>query len=223
VPNVVSKDVPKQTLHMLTVEDINVEESDESKSPLTSVFRNVPFLHRQNAGDWVEGNNFLEEVESAVTERVVWEVGHSSCARPGDDGDEQDTEDDCSLDAVHHQQNCEKTAAENADPHGWAPHLGSVGAKASVRVPQSNRASSKLKRSGSGTSDQTNTSRVRKTDDGEVKTDTDSSGKFDAGWNGSCKPLADTENGKTNEDETFNEDSGESNLVGDHAWILIST
>jgi hypothetical protein len=47
----------------LTVKNIDVKEGDESKTPLTSVLRDVPLLNSKNFANWVEGDDLLEEVE----------------------------------------------------------------------------------------------------------------------------------------------------------------
>lgn len=71
----------------------------------------------------MKGDNLLKEVESIVSEYRVGEVSDGGRARPGDNGNEEDTEDDGTLDAVHHQHDRKETTAEDSDPHGWIPHL----------------------------------------------------------------------------------------------------
>lgn len=107
----------------LTVKDIDVEESDECQTKLSAIFRDVPLLDRQRMLDGVEGDHFLEEIESGVSERGVGEICNGRGTGPGDDGDEEDTGNDGTLHAVHHQHDREKAAAEDADPHSRAPHL----------------------------------------------------------------------------------------------------
>lgn len=82
VPRIVSHWLIILRAVQLTVENINVEEGDESKTPLSAVLRDVPLLDGQHLGDWVEGNHLFEEVESGVAERSVWEVGDASRAWP---------------------------------------------------------------------------------------------------------------------------------------------
>ena len=55
------------SVHSLTIKDIDVEECDKCQSPTTGILANVPFLNSKDPGDWVEGDDLLEEIESAVT------------------------------------------------------------------------------------------------------------------------------------------------------------
>jgi hypothetical protein len=78
----------------------------------------------------VERRDLLEEFKSAVSKLSVWEVGDLGSSRPGDDADEQDTNNDRALDAEHHQENGEETTAEDANPHRRVAHLVGSGAHA---------------------------------------------------------------------------------------------
>ena len=116
----------------------------------------------------MERRDLLEEFKSAVSKLSVWEVGDLGASRPGDDADEQDTNNDCALHAEHHQKNGEETTAEDADPHSWVAHLVVRRAHASVRVLVVIVAACKFHGSGGGASNGTNTSRVGETDECEV-------------------------------------------------------
>lgn len=57
-----------------------------------------------------ERDDLLEEVEEVVAGRRVWEEGDGRGARPRDDGDEDDAEQDRAADAVEHQEDCQDAA-----------------------------------------------------------------------------------------------------------------
>ena len=127
----------------------------------------------------MERSNLLEEVESAVSKLSVWEVGDIGASGPGNDADEQDTNNDRTLHAEHHQENGEETTAEDTDPHGWVAHLVVRRARAGRGVLVVIVAAGKFHRSRGGASDCTDTSRVGETDECEVQTDADTGCKFD--------------------------------------------
>jgi hypothetical protein len=93
----------------LTIQDVDVEEGNESKSPLAGVFRDVPLLNGQDMFDRVESDNFLEEVKASIADRGVGKGRDRSGAWPGNDSDEQNAEDDCTFDAVHHEHDRQDT------------------------------------------------------------------------------------------------------------------
>jgi hypothetical protein len=168
------------------VEDINVEEGDESKTELASVLRDVPFLDNEDLLDWVEGDDFLEEIERVVAEGSVGEVGNLSRAGPGDDRNEQDTEDDGALDTVQHQHNSQDTTTEDANPQCRIAHL--VASRAdTARILELVLASCKFEGSRYGAGDQTNTGRVRKANDGKVKSDSDTCRELDTSGDSSAQ------------------------------------
>ena len=98
------------------------------------------------------------------------EVGDGGGARPRDDGHKKNTEDDCTLDAVHHQHHRQETATEDSDPHGRVTHLVRTKAGNPVRIELIRRvdAASEFERRRFGASDNSNTGRIAETDDGEV-------------------------------------------------------
>lgn len=139
--------------------------------------RNIPFLHSQNLANRVERNNLLEEIESGVTSLGVREVGDASGTGPGDDRHKHDANDNGAFDTVEHQHDGQDTAAKDSDPHGWVPHLSTTWANA-INLGRGNT-TTQLKRSGLSASDETDTSRVGETDDGEIESDTDTSSELD--------------------------------------------
>lgn len=172
-----------------TIKDIDVEEGNESKAPLSGICRNVPFLDSQDTLDGVESHDLLEEVEVGIADGSVREVGNRGRAWPGDDGDEQDTKDDSTLNTVHHQHDCENTAAEDTNPHGRVPHLVRARADASL-VLQLRIASCKFKRCGYSTRDKANTSTIAETNDSEVETNSNTGGELDTGWDSSVAMIS---------------------------------
>jgi len=66
--------------------------------------------------DWVESNDFLEEVEAVISIWGVGEVGERGISWPGDDGDNGNADDDGALHAVQHKVSSKNTAAEDTNP-----------------------------------------------------------------------------------------------------------
>lgn len=130
MPEHVSTETQSLCHVQLTIEDIDIEEGNERETPLTGMCRDVPLLNSQDPFNRVERNHLLEELKRRVTRRGVREVGHTGRAGPGNDGNQEDTDNDGALDAVEHQHDSKDTAAEDANPHGWAPHLGASWANA---------------------------------------------------------------------------------------------
>jgi hypothetical protein len=186
----------------LTVKNVNVKESDESKAPLSGIARNVPLLHVKHSSDRVESDDLFEEVEVRVTDSVMSEVADRGRARPGDNGYQQNAEDDGTLDAVHHQKNRNEPTTENTDPHGRIPHLGASWADTGF-VHQGLDTSAEFQRGSLGACNSANTSRISKSNKSEVKTDSDTGSKFDASWNSpleivsvSCAHLAERQSAR---------------------------
>lgn len=94
----------------------------------------------------------------------MWEVGNACWARPGDDGNKQNTDDDRTLDAVKHKHDGQDTTTEDTDPHGWAPHLDTSWAD-TINLVGGN-ATGEFERGRLSTGDQTDTSGVGKSNDG---------------------------------------------------------
>ena len=188
---------------------------NECQTKLATIRADVPFLNVKSLLNRVERRDLLEEVEPAVSKLGVWEVGDLGASGPGDDADEQNTNNDCALHAEHHQEDGEETAAENTNPHGWVAHLVVRRAHAGLGVLVIVVAAGKFHRSRGGASDGTDTSRVGETNECEVKTDTNTGCKFDRRRNCSGKPLTHATNGERDKNETFNEDGRQSNLVRD--------
>jgi hypothetical protein len=141
----------------LTVKNIDIEEGDESETPLTSILRHIPLLYGQDASNWVESNDLLEKVEVVITKFGVGEVGDRSSTGPGDYGDEENAEDNGTFDSVHHEHDRQDTSEEDTQPHGRASHLVRVRAEAGLGIQQRLMASCKLERSGTGSYNHTNT------------------------------------------------------------------
>ena len=102
-----------------------------------------------------------------------------SSARPGNDGNEEDAGDNGALDPVHHKQDCQEAATEDADPQGRVPHFVRFVAEAGYFVEVLLLAARKFNWGRCGTLDEANTSRVGQTDNSEVQADANTSGKLD--------------------------------------------
>ena len=86
--------------------DVDIEHSDERIPHLAIgiiIVHSVP-----NAVDGPKRHDFLEERKRLVARVGVWERGERSSAGPGDDGRQEDTDQDCALDTVHHEEDCQK-------------------------------------------------------------------------------------------------------------------
>ena len=90
---------------------------------MASILRDIPFLDGEGLLNRVESDDFLEEIERVVAEGRLREVGDLSVARPRDDRNEQDAENDGALDSVQHEHDGQNTTTEYADPHRWVAHL----------------------------------------------------------------------------------------------------
>ena len=53
-------------------------------------------------------HDFLKEGKRRVSLVRVWERGERSSAGPGDDGRQEDANQDCALDTVHHEEDRQK-------------------------------------------------------------------------------------------------------------------
>jgi len=179
------------------------------------VLGDVPLLNSKNLANRVESNDLLEEVESGVASLGVREVGDACWARPRDDGNKENADDDGTLDTVQHKHDGQDTATEDTDPHGWAPHLDTSWADAINLV--CGNATGEFERGRLSAGDETDTSGVGETNNSQVQSDTDTGRKLDTSRNSSCKPLSDTQHSKTNKDKTLDEYGSKSDLVGDHA------
>ena len=164
----------------------------------------------------------LEEIKCTVSHFRVREVGDLGTSGPGDDADEENADNDCTLDAEHHQEDGEKAAAKDADPHSRIAHLIVTRAKAGIRILVVIVASCQLHGSGCSSGDGADTSRVGKSNQCQVKTDTDTSSKLDRRRDSPSKPLAESENGKSHKDEAFYKHGSESDLVRDQAGTVKS-
>lgn len=204
------------------VQDINVEESDQGQTELTTVRPNVPLLHIQRPRDRMESHDLLEEVEIVITLGRVGEVCDISAPRPGDDGYQNDAVQDRALDAVHHQQRGQDAATENANPHPWVAHLARGRAKSRVRIPQRIDAARQLHGSVRRADHEADTFRVREADERQEQADAHGCSELDGLGNGARQPLTHTEQGESEEDPALNEDGCESNLVGNGAGAVIA-
>jgi hypothetical protein len=96
---------------------IHVEESDQGQPNLAILVIVVDGV--ECVFDGPEGDDLGEEIEIGVASRSVWEVCDSGGAWPADDTDEEDTTQDGTTDAVHHESDCQETAEEDTDPNSW--------------------------------------------------------------------------------------------------------
>lgn len=63
----------------------------------------------------MERDHLFEEVEQVVTRRSVREVCDGRRTGPGDDADQEDTDEDRTLDTIQHQHHCEDPAGTRGD------------------------------------------------------------------------------------------------------------
>jgi hypothetical protein len=195
---------------------------DESKAKLTTVRADVPFLDVESLLNGVERYDLFEEVEPTVSKLGVREIGNVGASRPGNDADEKDAHDDSALDAEHHQEDREEPATEDTDPHGRVGHFVPGRAHASIRVLVGLVAACQLHGSRSRTGDCANTSRVRKSNQSQVESDSNTRGKLDRRRNSPSKPLTKTQNCERNENQSFNKDSRECNFVRDQTRTVVA-
>ncbi|KAI6775067.1 hypothetical protein HG530_001825 [Fusarium avenaceum] len=196
------------------VEDVDVQESDERKTELATVTRNIELEDVERAFDLVEIDHLFEEVESIGTKCIVREVCDGGVAWPRDDTDEQNSSNNGAFDTIHHEQHSKDTTAEDTNPHGRVPHLLRRRAESRSRVPSACHTACQFQRSRDTAYNETNAFAVGKTDECQEQANTNTGGKLDATRNGTSKPLTHTEQGKTKEDEAFNENSCQSKLIG---------
>lgn len=198
-----------------TIKDIDVQEGDEGKRKLATSAGEIPLDDIEGLVNLVESNNLLEEVETGVSKLGLGEVGDGSWARPGDDGYEEDTSNDSALDTVHHEDGGEDTTTEDTDPESGVLHL--VAGTNSELVLELIQTTSKLNWGSRCTGNNSDTSRIRITDEGEVKTNTSTGSELDGCGDGTGEPLTESEEGETDENETFDKYSGQGKLVADWA------
>lgn len=157
----------------------------------------------------MESSDLLEVVEASVSSRGVREEGERGTTDPGEDGDDQDTDEDSTLDAEE-QADGDDDKAKETHPSGGTLHVGANALATGV-----------LDTSGKGnegsrvTTNQANTSRGLHTDETEVKTNTSTSSNLDTLGNETGEPLTNTEQGQENEQNTLDEDGCKSGLIGD--------
>jgi hypothetical protein len=96
-------------------QDINIQEGDERVPHLALTVVEVDRV--TDVVKRLERDNFLEEVEVAISRCVVGERGNGRGSRPRDDRNEEDADKDCTFDAVKHQKDSEDSADEYAEPH----------------------------------------------------------------------------------------------------------
>lgn len=160
----------------------------------------------------MEVYHLFEEVEAVVANGRVGEVGDGRGSGPGDDADEDDAGHDGALDAVHHEEDSQDAAAEDANPHGRVTHLIPAGACAIFQLI-GRRATGKLEWSVGGANNESQTLAVGETDEGQEEADADTGSHLDGVRDGPSKPLSHTEKGKAQEDEAFDEDGSQGNPV----------
>lgn len=83
-------------------------------------------------------------------------------------------------------------------------------------------ASGEIDRSRGGTGSNTKTGRAVETNECEVKTDTSTGSVLNGGWDRACQPLSDTQERETDKDETFDEDGGYGESIGDATGTMVS-
>ena len=64
----------------------------------------------------MEGNYFLEEVESIISLGIVWEVCERGWSWPGQDRDQSNADDHGRFNFVHDEQGGDNASEEYADP-----------------------------------------------------------------------------------------------------------
>ena len=97
---------------------IHVEESDQGQPNLAILVIVVNGV--ECVFDGPESDDLGEEIEVGVAGGSIWEVCDSSGAWPADDTDEEDTTQNSTTDAVHHEGDCKKSTEEDTNPNGWA-------------------------------------------------------------------------------------------------------
>lgn len=167
--------------------------------------------------DRMESDHLLEEIKLAGSELGVGEVGDGCSARPRDNRNQQNADNDRTLDAVHHEHNRQNTTTEDTNPHSRTAHLGCARTQARRFVEGASHTSSQLNGSIRGTLNQSNTSTICQADQCEVQTDSDTSCEFDRLWQRTSQPLPHTDPRQTQEYPSFDEYSRESSRVRDHA------
>lgn len=202
------------------VEDIDVEEGDQGKAKLSTVAANGPLLHTEGLGDLVEVHNLLEEVKGVVANLGVREVGDAGGTRPRNDADQDDTGNDGTLEAVHHQDYGKNTTTEDTNPHGRVAHLGAAWAE--TILLQGLDTSGELEGCVGGSHNETQTLAVSQTDQGKEQTDTDTRSELDRLGNRTSQPLSHTKEGQGKEDPALNEDGRKSNRVRDRAGTVVT-
>ena len=194
------------------IEDVDVEEYNQSTPKLEAVSADVPVLHGQDAGDGVEPDNPLEEVKVVVANGGVGEDGDLGVPRPRDDRHDEDTGDDGTLEPEHGENNGQEATAEDTKPEGGVAHLVRVGARPIIEH-RLGWATCQGQGRGDGSLDQTDTLAVGQTDECQEETDAGAGRKLDGARDGPSEPLAKTENGQAEEDEALGKDGGHSDLV----------
>lgn len=145
-----------------TVHNINIEESNECKTKLSSGTLQVPVQDIKRLLDGMEGYHLFEEVEHLISRRRVREVCDSRVTRPRGDRDESNTSNDRALDSIHEQEGSKHAAAEDPDPHGGRAHLRRVRAYAIDH--RGSNAASKLDRGSLRASDEADSGAVSQAD-----------------------------------------------------------
>lgn len=195
------------------IENIDVKEGNQSEAELCPVLRNVPLLHRQGFGNLVEVDDLPEEIEGVVTDRRIGEIRKGRGAGPRDDADEGDAGDDGGFHAIHHEDDGQDTAGEDAHPHGRVAHLGGLGAEA-VGAEPGLRAAREHQRRGLGALQYAEPLAVGEADDGQEEADADARGELDGPRDRAREPLAQAEQRQREEDEALHEGRRQSHSVG---------
>lgn len=97
-----------------------------------------------------------------------------------------------------------------------------AGADASLDIQILDRASSKLGGRHRAPGNSTNPSCVRKADEGEEQSDTNSAGRLDGRWDQLAKPLPHSSESQGNKDPAFHEHGGQGKAIGYRARAMVS-
>lgn len=97
------------------IHQVHVKERDQRKPDFALAIVIVDDV--SNILEATEIDDLLEEIKVGVAGLGVWEECDGGVAWPGADGDCENTQDDGTLDAVHHHQHGYESAKEDSEPH----------------------------------------------------------------------------------------------------------
>lgn len=196
------------------IHNIDVQEGDQGDPDLRVVEIEIHLGHGGLNG--VESNDFLEEIKLGITGGSAGEVGEGGVAEPGHDRDNHDSDEDGTLD-TEEQADRDDDETKETDPSGGRLHCG-TGETHTVLVLLGT--TSETDEGVVVVTDQTDTGGRLETNEAEVETDTSSSGDLDGLGDQTGEPLTDTKEREEDEEDTLNEDGGDSSLVRDRVGAV---